>query len=763
MSRPPTSPLAIVGIGCALPNGMNFADLAKQGTLNPSQFTHPFGWSVAAEPLRGGQVHTDSFDYKKFSIPPLFRKAVSRETRMALLAAEEALSQLTLSETLRDHCDQLCATHMASDAAYRNATKVTALRTLSEQLADTDSAQMRIDEYKQALAGTFGATSHDRVGEMASTIPARIAHFAHTRGKCQTLDGGDLGGLRLLQAAQDNFRYADSQLAVLTSIQCFHHQPQAEILHHQGISTQQPWLEGAISLVVCPVTTAEQQGWPVLMQLGTITTTATEQEATRYFAGASQVFYQLLEMHLGQETHCAGAATFGPHWQINKAVSHEDTDASDDQVAITQYCPITALGDDKARFWQTLANGDDLLRSQSAQQLNASAFVRATPQKLSTYIDQAMSFDSHNPCDQVLNKPMMPAKKARLDVSQLRLLNATESVEIGEFKRPAVILACNLSLNADRQLGACALWDQLPAAPTHLPQPTPPPINRWSWYGATGLGGARLLAEHLKIPHADCIAIEAACASSMAALHNAVRGLQSGRYDGIVLAGIETATLERDLVLCGAQMMLSATRIRPFAKGADGFTPGDGGGLFVLQAKSDAPNAIAHVDAISGSCDSRSMTAPDPQGQALAMYKTLQLASVNPEQVQYLETHGTGTTLGDQAELESLCAAYRREHMSPLYLGSGKYNFGHCFAGAGAISLAKMLAALEHGCMPPTPILGELNDALPFENIPAEVPQQAQPWPLLDTQQRIGAINAFGTGGINYHLTLIHAHSQESL
>ncbi|AZZ97579.1 polyketide synthase [Pseudoalteromonas sp. R3] len=763
MSKDTTSPLAIVGIGCALPDGISFATLKQRGTLNPGQFTHPFGWSVAFEPLKGGQVNTDDFDYKKFSIPPLFRKAVSRETRMAMLAAEEALSQLALDESLRDHCDQLCATHMASDSAYRNATKVAALRALAEQLGNQDNAQICIDEYKQTLASTFGATSHDRVGEMASTIPARIAHFAHTRGKCLTLDGGDLGGLRLLQAAQDNFRYQDSQLAVLTSIQCFHHQSQSEILQQQGISIQQPWLEGAISLVICPIALAQQQNWPILMELSTFVTCDSQQPQAGYFAGASQVFYQLLEMHLNGQDECSGAAALGQNWQISAAGKHSYVPASDDQVAITDYRPITALGNDKDRFWQTLADGQDVLRPQSAQQLNTQAFVRETPQKLSTYINKAMSFDSHSALDIALSKPMMPAKKARLDVSQLQLLKGAEALVLGEFKRPAVILACNLALSADRLLGAQALWAQLPDAPCYLPQPDAPEINRWSWYGATGLGGAKLLAQQLGLPDADCIAVEAACASSMAALHNAVRGLQSGRYDGIVVGGIETATLERDLVLCGAQMMLSATRIRPFAKGADGFTPGDGGGLFVLQTKSDAPHAIAHIDAISGSCDSRSMTAPDPQGQALAMYKTLQLASVNPEQVQYLETHGTGTTLGDQAELESLSAAYSREHDQPLYLGSGKYNFGHCFAGAGAISLAKMLAALEQCSMPPTPILGELNDALPFDSIPAQVPQTALPWPALPNQQRIGAINAFGTGGINYHLTLLHSHSEESV
>ncbi|OQV64524.1 hypothetical protein AK51_29610 [Serratia nematodiphila DZ0503SBS1] len=133
------------------------------------------------------------------------------------------------------------------------------------------------------------------------------------------------------------------------------------------------------------------------------------------------------------------------------------------------------------------------------------------------------------------------------------------------------------------------------------------------------LGTAQLLAQQLGV-EADCYAVEAACASSLAALHNAVRALQAGRYDAVLVGGIETATLERDMVLCSAQMMLSASRMRPFARQADGFTPGDGGGFFILTGQATS-RAIATIEAISGSCDSYSMTAPDPEGQALAIEK----------------------------------------------------------------------------------------------------------------------------------------------
>ncbi|MDK1706282.1 polyketide synthase [Serratia rubidaea] len=758
-----TTSLAVVGIGCALPGIGHF-----------SQLNAPADWQALLDAppvlmeqegvatLYGRRADDATFDFKKFSIPPLFKTAVSRETRLALQAAADAMQGLTLPAALRDRCDQFCATHLGSDAAYRNATKVSALRALAERLSAQGYApaevQRRIDEYKQPLAQTLGSTSHDRVGEMASSIPARIAHFAQTRGKCQTLDGADLGGLRLLQLAQDCFRHQDSQMAVLTSVQCFHHWPQAAMLLEQGVCAASCWLEGAISLVVCPPVVARQHDWPILAQLGELTggrsdpQRQADERRPAYFAGANQVFCQILEMLLHQRRACGGDSFTGRRWNIDTAPAAR-TPPVVQRIAIVDYQPVTAQGDDKARFWQTLSQGDDALRDHDAEQLHPGAFVRSNPQKLSAYTRRAMGFPAHDPGQIPLNKAMMPAKKKRLDVTQLYALNACGAwaEKLRSFQRVAIVIASNLSLSADRLQGMAALWAALPPTTGAIPLPPQPEINRWSWYGASGIGTAQLLAEHLGVD-ADCYAVEAACASSLAALHNAVRALQTGRYEAVLVGGIETATLERDIVLCSAQMMLSATRIRPFAEKADGFTPGDGGGFFLLSRQPDA-QALAFIEAISGSCDSYSMTAPDPAGQALAIEKTLGLQTAEPQRVQYLEAHGTGTALGDRAEVSSLQHSYGRAAHSPLYLGSVKYNFGHCFAGAAALSLCKVLSAFEQGQIPPTPV-SALNPELPLAAIPAEIPQRVLPWPQPEEGGRWAAINAFGTGGINYHLLL---------
>ncbi|WNJ95180.1 polyketide synthase [Vibrio ruber] len=770
-------PLAIVSIGCVFPGQRNFNHLAEpQAWQQLVQQHYVSPWQHVDTELNVktalsiGQVSDQDFDFRKFAIPPLFRKAVSKETRLALLAADEVFRQITIPESLRDHCDQFCAVHLGSDSAYRNAAKVQALRLLGDQLLEQGHAlqttEQQIDTYKQQLAQCLGASSHDRVGEMASSIPARIAHFAQTRGKCQAIDGADLGGLRLLQLAQDSFRFQDSRIALLTSVQCFHHPEQANLLLEQGVSANQTWLEGAISLLVCPVNIAQANQWPILAELSDIDTlpaTEVTKNDCDYFAGANQVFCQLLDMLRLQQQSCAGHSFTGTGWQISPTSSSQNITQPQAPIRILDYAPLTALGQDKQSFWQTLAQGGDTLETLSSEQLHQVALFRPNPQKLSTYIRQAMCFPSHDIQHVAASKPMMPVKQHRLDVTQQYLLNAGTCLSqqsIQTNRRTAIIVATNLSLTPDRIRTVRHLWDELPQT-VALPRPQPAPLNRWNWYGASGIGSAMLLAQQLGI-EADCYAVEAACASAMAALHDAVRSLQSGRYDQVIVAGIEMATTERDLVLCSAQMMLSTSRIRPFADKNDGFTPGDGGGIFILSRQSDDSQALATIRAISGSCDSRSMTAPDPEGQALAIEKTLSLTDVVPSKIQYIEAHGTGTALGDVSEISAIRQHYQRTAdttemqppSAPLYIGSVKYNFGHCFAGAAALSVCKVLSAFEHEQIPPTPLLGELNPQLMLADLPAEIPQQTIPWSYPQSGGRMAAINAFGTGGINYHLII---------
>jgi acyl transferase domain-containing protein len=337
------------------------------------------------------------------------------------------------------------------------------------------------------------------------------------------------------------------------------------------------------------------------------------------------------------------------------------------------------------------------------------------------------------------------------------------------LRRAAVFVASNLSLNKERELAASLHYPQLHQLFTGSPLAkyfadaacrqtlSPREVDHFTLDGFSASGVAVLISNCFQL-NAVPVAVEAACASSLAALHNAVLALRSHRYDLVLAGGVELPVNIRDLTLCSAQMMLSQHKIAPFTIDADGFSPGDGAGMFVLKRLSDAiqdgDRIYAAITGVGASCDARSITAPDPQGQALAMRRAFAQAGYSPALVQYVETHGTGTRLGDIAELTALNSVYRVEGRNgPLWVGSVKSNIGHSFAAAGSAGLLKTLLAIYYGDVPPTLLRGELNPELPLAEIPTVPITALQPWPLLGGA-RNAAVSSFGTGGVNYHLLL---------
>src|SRR5690606_31857496 len=161
------------------------------------------------------------------------------------------------------------------------------------------------------------------------------------------------------------------------------------------------------------------------------------------------------------------------------------------------------------------------------------------------------------------------------------------------------------------------------------------------------------------------VAVEAACASALAAVDVAVGALRAGDVDYAVVCGVEFPTSCRDLALCSALGMLSTTALTAFGAAADGFLPGDGAGALVL-VRSDrfgatgaggaagAGGAITGIRGIGGSCDAHSMLAPSAAGQTAAMSAALADADVSPASMAFIETHGTGTLRGDAIGLECI-------------------------------------------------------------------------------------------------------------
>ncbi|MDG5806141.1 polyketide synthase [Streptomyces ossamyceticus] len=276
--------------------------------------------------------------------------------------------------------------------------------------------------------------------------------------------------------------------------------------------------------------------------------------------------------------------------------------------------------------------------------------------------------------------------------------------------------------------------------------------------GCLASGVAALIANEFALD-AVPVAVEAACASSLAALDLAVGRLRSGAVDYALAGGVELPCNARDMVLCSSLGLLSHERITPFDESADGFSPGDGCALFLLKRYDDA---LRDGDPIHGllrsigaSNDAKSLIAPDIAGQASAMLQAFAQVEFEPSDVDYLEAHGTGTRVGDRVEIAAVAQVYGAvARRRPLDISSAKAFFGHTFAAAGATGLLRALHAVRTATVPPNTSLRNISPDLALDRIPGRIRTDAAPWEAPDGHPRRAAVSSFGTGGINYHLLL---------
>ncbi|MFD4538839.1 type I polyketide synthase [Streptomyces bauhiniae] len=260
------------------------------------------------------------------------------------------------------------------------------------------------------------------------------------------------------------------------------------------------------------------------------------------------------------------------------------------------------------------------------------------------------------------------------------------------------------------------------------------------------------------------ITVQTACSTSLVAVHQAIRSLLTYECD-IAIAGGATVHLdeEQGYVFTEGGITSPDGRCRAFTEGSAGTVPSSGAGIVVLRRVSDLPgtgeNARAHLlgSAVNNDGAARmSPTAPSPRGQADVLREALAVAGLEPADVGYVETHGTGTTLGDQVELAALAEVYgRRPADSGLALGAVKPNIGHCDAAAGVIGLIKAVLAVEAAVVPPVPAQPGDGPDVELGSASFELPRVSRPWPA--GRPRTAGVSSFGLGGTNCHVLLTAA------
>ncbi len=264
------------------------------------------------------------------------------------------------------------------------------------------------------------------------------------------------------------------------------------------------------------------------------------------------------------------------------------------------------------------------------------------------------------------------------------------------------------------------------------------------------------------------ISIDTACSSSLVSIHLACQSLRAGECS-LALAGGVNAILspENSISLSKARMMAADGRCKTFDARADGFVRGEGCGLVVLKRLSDAIAdhdrilAVIRGSAINQDGRSNGLTAPNGPSQEAVLRDALVNAGVAAAQIGYVETHGTGTELGDPIELQALGAVMgeQRSADSPLLVGSAKTNVGHLETAAGVTGFIKLVLALQHKAIPPHLHFATPNPHIDWGNLPVRVAVDTTEWLALDGR-RIGGVSSFGFSGTNAHVIVEEAPLQ---
>ncbi len=260
--------------------------------------------------------------------------------------------------------------------------------------------------------------------------------------------------------------------------------------------------------------------------------------------------------------------------------------------------------------------------------------------------------------------------------------------------------------------------------------------------------------------HGPTLQLDTACSSSLVAVHLACQSLRAGECDRALAGGVNLILdPQPTIALCKLQALSPDGRCRTFDASASGYARGEGGGMVVLERLRDAREKGRKIyGVISGSAinhDGRSngLTAPNGIAQEALLRTALANAGRSPLDVGFVETHGTGTPLGDPIEVQALARVLceGRAPTERLQLGAVKSNIGHLEGAAGIAGLIKALLCIQHGQLVPNLHFETPNPRIAWERHPLSVVTEVTPWLAA---RRVAGVSSFGISGTNAHVLI---------
>ncbi|MFC0549224.1 type I polyketide synthase [Kutzneria chonburiensis] len=461
------------------------------------------------------------------------------------------------------------------------------------------------------------------------------------------------------------------------------------------------------------------------------------------------------------EYHAARAVELG----VAEPVAEPEPQPLD--VAIIGMACMFPQAPDLPTFWANVLAGIDAVTEVPPERWDADVYYNAdggtdlTPSKWGGFLPE-IPFDP-------LRYGIPPASLASIEPVQLLALEAAyrSLVHAGygdrAFDRAKTSVVFGAESGSD-MASATTLRTVLPSYLGTLPEELDrqlPRLTEDTFPGVLANVIAGRIANRLDLGGAN-YTVDAACASSMAAVDVACKELVLGTSDMVLCGAADLHNGINDYLMFSSVGALSPSgRCKTFDSNADGTTLGEGVACVVLKrladAERDGDKIYAVIKGIGSASDGKSLglTAPRPEGQRSAVERAYRNAGVSPAQVGLVEAHGTGTVVGDRTELGTLAQVFAEHGAAPgsCAIGSVKSQIGHTKCAAGLAGLIKTTLALHNGIKPPTLHVSRPNAAWDASDNPFALHAEAAPW-AAPAAERIAAVSAFGFGGTNFHLVL---------
>ncbi|PZD72650.1 Phenyloxazoline synthase MbtB [Acaryochloris thomasi RCC1774] len=414
-------------------------------------------------------------------------------------------------------------------------------------------------------------------------------------------------------------------------------------------------------------------------------------------------------------------------------------------------CRFPGGVNDPEAYWQLLQSGRDPITEVPQQRWDVDAYFDADPSvpgktytRHGGFLDQVDQFDPDffgiSPREATA---MDPQQRLLLEVSWEALERAGYAPQQLKGSRTGVYVAIGTSDYANLQAK------------------TPEGIDAYTGTGSGFCFAAGRLSYVLGLQGPN-MALDAACSSSLMAVHLGCQSLRNEECDLVLAGGVNLLlSPESNIVFSATRMMATDGHCKTFDAAADGYVRSEGCAVVALKrfkdAQADGDNILAVIKgtACNHGGASGGLTIPNGAAQQTVVRAALAQANVAASAIQYVEAQGTGTPLGDAIEVRALSQVFKegRSQQDPLHIASVKTNIGHTETASGMASLLKVVLSMQHQQLPPHLNLKTLNPEIDLGEIPAKIPTELTPWPQHSGPQLAG-INSFGMSGTNAHAVL---------